>query len=223
MMSRGQTIPAHEEYVAAVAGDCLEALSQDLPSGRWKGYYSQNRRSHQVAEFHLLFGPMGSVAGSGQDDIGRYEISGQHRHRRVAFSKTYALGSSNVSGRQSEGNRGHTVEYRGRFAGAALGTGFRGAWTIRGGGRMSGHLNGEFHLWPAMDGWQDTSDSSNSFEVAEGSECVVCMDRQIRTRLIPCGHVALCEQCATRVSSQGCPLCRTYIERIVVQESKRQK
>ena len=39
--------------------------------------------------------------------------------------------------------------------------------------------------------------------------CRVCYENEINTVLLPCGHIALCAQCATRCSD--CPICRTLI------------
>lgn len=39
-------------------------------------------------------------------------------------------------------------------------------------------------------------------------ECKICMDRNINTFIIPCGHV-ICNIC---INSQECPYCRTHIE-----------
>ena len=39
-------------------------------------------------------------------------------------------------------------------------------------------------------------------------ECKICMDRNINTFIIPCGHV-ICNLC---INSQECPYCRTPIQ-----------
>ncbi|GFR45351.1 hypothetical protein Agub_g6720 [Astrephomene gubernaculifera] len=49
--------------------------------------------------------------------------------------------------------------------------------------------------------------------------CIVCMVRQKTTILIPCGHLVLCEQCASDVLARthACPMCRTEVaDRVTV-------
>lgn len=188
-----------------------------LPSGVWRGYYTFAGTRHDVCEFSLYFnGGTGDVKGEGTDDVGEYIIKGLHSQQRLAFSKTYVPRSRNVSGVVSYGNKGHTVEYRGELAGGSLGSGFRGGWSIR---SSVGDHDGQFHLWPAMEGWSDQAPSREEAGGAgagggrtfEESECVVCYDRPIGTRLVPCGHVALCAECAGRLNPRKCPLCRVDI------------
>jgi hypothetical protein len=47
-------------------------------------------------------------------------------------------------------------------------------------------------------------------------DCIVCLERPIGTRLLPCRHSCLCVECARTLQSQrrGCPLDRAPIERI---------
>lgn len=43
------------------------------------------------------------------------------------------------------------------------------------------------------------------------SECVVCMEHQANTALVPCGHLILCSTCAGALAKEAqplCPLCR---------------
>jgi hypothetical protein len=190
------------------------------PSGRWAGYYTYEGSQFSVAEFDLQFTPAGGggdasrgrIVGSGVDNIGHYAIDGRYGNGRVAFSKHYEAGSQNTDGRVIRGNKGHTVEYRGEMAGPTLGSGTRGTWHIR---RFDGDFDGIYHLWPAMDGWTDEAqaaeaDESPSFEV-EG-ECVVCMEGEIDTKVLPCGHVAMCSACVRRLPTpKRCPLCRADV------------
>ena len=44
----------------------------------------------------------------------------------------------------------------------------------------------------------------------------MCLDRPITTCLHPCGHIAMCEECANRLSPRRCPICRTNIREISV-------
>jgi hypothetical protein len=132
----------------------------------------------------------------------------------MAFSKTYVARSPNNQGVVHYGNQGHTVEYRGEMTGASLGYGFKGRWHIDTG---FGCDDGDFHLWPAMEGWVDEAvdfDSGDTERSYVESECVVCYDRAISTRLRPCGHVALCRVCASSLIRRVCPLCRTGIDSI---------
>lgn len=39
--------------------------------------------------------------------------------------------------------------------------------------------------------------------------CTICMDGQSNMTFVPCGHVAACEACASKV--QICPICRQTI------------
>jgi len=197
-----------------------------LPSGIWRGYYTFAGARHDVCEFDLSFPDgTGQVTGSGVDDVGQYNIRGRHGGMRLAFSKTYVSGSRNIRGVVSYGNKGHTVEYRGEFAGSSLGSGFRGLWMIR---SSHGDHNGQFHLWPAMPGFSDPDGNSpqdagrgpgSTSRTFEESECVVCYDRTISTRLQPCGHVALCSICAYRLNPRKCPLCRSEISAIEAHSS----
>eukprot|EP00941_MAST-03F_sp_MAST-3F-sp1_P002486 g2486.t1 len=57
-----------------------------------------------------------------------------------------------------------------------------------------------------------SSEISNS-TTPDTSLCVCCLDIPVDTLLVPCGHVALCRQCSSRV--QKCPLCRTKVARAV--------
>jgi len=44
---------------------------------------------------------------------------------------------------------------------------------------------------------------------AADSDCRVCFERKINTLLAPCGHLALCRECADSVLT--CPICRTKV------------
>jgi len=49
-------------------------------------------------------------------------------------------------------------------------------------------------------------------KLAESNECAVCMGHKNHV-LIPCGHVCVCEQCASNImaSSKQCPMCRSAV------------
>lgn len=46
-------------------------------------------------------------------------------------------------------------------------------------------------------------------------QCVVCFDRDVSARMIPCGHALTCFQCAKKLAPQRCPFCRAVIVQIV--------
>lgn len=193
-----------------------------VPSGAWRGYYTYAGRNHDVCEFQLQF-LNGNVQGRGVDDVGGYTINGTFdgRSHSIQFIKQYQRGTRNQSGFVSEDNEGHKVAYTGRLVGQNLGAGFRGSWAIRNFGTNS---DGIFHLWPAMESWASASappleePTPQVFQVAEDGEYVVCLDRPITTCLRPCGHIAMCSQCADRLqrSTGTCPICRSHIQSILV-------
>lgn len=43
----------------------------------------------------------------------------------------------------------------------------------------------------------------------EARTCKVCMDKEVNTVFLPCGHLICCNECAPQV--RNCPLCRTFI------------
>ena len=45
------------------------------------------------------------------------------------------------------------------------------------------------------------------------SECVVCFDAPVSSCLRPCGHVAMCMICASKIGA-NCPICRAGIEKV---------
>jgi hypothetical protein len=49
----------------------------------------------------------------------------------------------------------------------------------------------------------------------KSNECVVCYDRESNVILIPCGHLALCEECSKVSSVSKCPVCRSNIQQRV--------
>ena len=179
----------------------------------------------------------GAVAPPGGDN------GGGRGGGELSFVKRYVAGSASAGGRVHASNKGHSVTYRGRAArldadGApSLAGGVRGAWSIR--HAQHGNYDGRFHLWPVMprEHWQAAAAAERPAAGARGEqggtgsggsggaagggdedvdvECCVCYDRRIDAALEPCGHVALCAQCAARLRPQRCPLCRADITRIV--------
>ncbi|XP_045455438.1 E3 ubiquitin-protein ligase LRSAM1-like isoform X2 [Melitaea cinxia] len=55
----------------------------------------------------------------------------------------------------------------------------------------------------------DEKESTN----VEG-ECVICMDEKSEVVFVPCGHMCCCHSCAQN-ELEGCPMCRTKIERTI--------
>ena len=140
-------------------------------------------------------------------------------HGRVAFCKQYTAHSLTAGGQISPENLGHEVEYRGSAARLldgglpSLSGGVRGTWSIH---HELGDQQGSWHVWPVMapqDGAATSADGGGQAadDQAAESECCVCYDRRIDTALQPCGHVALCGQCAARLPQRRCPLCRAAI------------
>jgi len=39
--------------------------------------------------------------------------------------------------------------------------------------------------------------------------CKICMDLQVNTTFLPCGHLVCCDKCAPKI--RNCPICRTFI------------
>ncbi|KAL0480200.1 XBAT35 [Acrasis kona] len=50
-----------------------------------------------------------------------------------------------------------------------------------------------------------------SCPVVEGSECVLCLDSNRTHLCVPCGHLAMCRNCAVQIKDIGkCPICRNH-------------
>ncbi|CAH0722483.1 unnamed protein product, partial [Brenthis ino] len=45
-------------------------------------------------------------------------------------------------------------------------------------------------------------------------ECVICMDTKSEVVFVPCGHMCCCQSCSQK-DLEGCPMCRTDIERTI--------
>ena len=101
-------------------------MSDDqFPSGPWTGFYNYVPGDKHRMDLHLSFSD-GSVAGDGNDDVGRFLIRGRYdpATKECYWTKTYP-GS-------------HDVYYRG----FREGKGIWGTWEIR----LFAH--GGFHIWP---------------------------------------------------------------------------
>lgn len=223
--------PPHSFYIPAGHQQDIRSSgpTRNAPSGMWRGYYSYEGRNHSVCAFQLDFRGERDLFGEGVDDVGAYSIFGERSGQRVAFRKTYKRGTPNDMGIVSEDNEGHTVNYCGFFVGRDLGAGFRGTWSLRNDGT---NTDGVFHLWPAMDDLcmrtgmlaepPPSSAQQPQFEVSDNGECIVCFASPISTCLVPCGHIALCAECARRLTGVGseakCPICRTSIQTVAHHE-----
>jgi hypothetical protein len=59
-----------------------------------------------------------------------------------------------------------------------------------------------------------TKTKTESMGTEESTQnCVVCMDADRGTTLVPCGHYCLCIDCASDVDT--CPMCRSHIDNVV--------
>ncbi|XP_075915900.1 baculoviral IAP repeat-containing protein 7-B-like [Petromyzon marinus] len=47
-------------------------------------------------------------------------------------------------------------------------------------------------------------------KLEERLSCKVCMEREVSTMFVPCGHVATCGHCALSLSR--CPVCRVAVQ-----------
>jgi len=58
----------------------------------------------------------------------------------------------------------------------------------------------------------------NAYDVTADGQCVVCMNSQVDTVLVPCGHIACCAKCAKRLIKRdmACPVCRQAIKQVHV-------
>jgi hypothetical protein len=210
---RNEDLPPTAPTAAPV--DTTEEIS--FPSGRWSGYYNQSGKQHSVQSYTLQFSDDGVVSGSGTDGVGAYTVRGVFGNKKVAFSKKYQLGSRNSDGRVIKGNKGHTVAYRAKALTANLGAGLRGEWHIPLEQDLS-KLSGDFHLWPAMEGWSansstDAAEQQDQGERFDEGECCICFDNRINVCLRPCGHIAICDTCEAMLAApKTCPLCRANIE-----------
>ncbi|KAI8586897.1 hypothetical protein BDZ88DRAFT_509377 [Geranomyces variabilis] len=63
--------------------------------------------------------------------------------------------------------------------------------------------------------------STSSSGAAAARECVICLEQNIKTVLVPCGHTILCPPCGERLmrrtaaNERKCPVCRQTVTRCV--------
>merc|ERR1712232_1284293 len=95
--------------------------------------------------------------------------------------------------------------------------GFHGKWYVHT-QRYKG--NSEFHIWPEVlpppfepnneQASKGYTPASGEYHVSPDGVCVVCFSSRIDVVLEPCGHVACCSTCASRLRG-GCSICRAHI------------
>ena len=110
-------------------------MSDDIfPTGPWTGFYNYTgpKDKHRM-DLQLTFS-RGRISGEGNDDIGRFSISGRYdpSTRECNWVKQYI-------GR-------HAVDYQG----VGEKRGIWGTWKIR-------REHGGFHIWPLQSGSGDTT------------------------------------------------------------------
>jgi len=101
-------------------------VSDELfPSGPWTGFYNYSPQDKHRMDLDLTFAG-GKMSGDGNDDVGRFAISGQYDVKSLEcwWTKTYT--------------GAHSVFYRG----FREGKGIWGTWEI------TPHSHGGFHIWP---------------------------------------------------------------------------
>ena len=58
-------------------------------------------------------------------------------------------------------------------------------------------------------------DDDAATSVATALQCVVCLSGERSTACVPCGHMCLCDKCATNDKMRNCPMCRAEIQTLV--------
>ena len=77
---------------------------------------------------------------------------------------------------------------------------------------IHGHIFENVHVIMPLENPNENSDQKSDLE------CVVCLDRNINTVIIDCGHACLCVTCLRNVISNGsgdCPKCIKKITRAI--------
>eukprot|EP01097_Dermamoeba_algensis_P007621 TRINITY_DN485_c0_g1_i1.p1 TRINITY_DN485_c0_g1~~TRINITY_DN485_c0_g1_i1.p1 ORF type:complete len:169 (-),score=47.43 TRINITY_DN485_c0_g1_i1:305-811(-) len=60
---------------------------------------------------------------------------------------------------------------------------------------------------------EESSKKSSEEKLRQDKTCVVCLDHEIETAFLECGHMACCKGCS--VLLKVCPVCRSKIVRVV--------
>lgn len=58
-----------------------------------------------------------------------------------------------------------------------------------------------------------SADKMDDADTGTNDECSICLDNQIDTALVPCGHMAFCYNCACSLIEKSCPICRVVFDR----------
>ena len=77
---------------------------------------------------------------------------------------------------------------------------------------IHGHIFENIHVIMPLE-----NSNENSYQKSD-LECVVCLDRNIKTVIVDCGHACLCVTCLRNVISNGsgdCPKCNKKITRAI--------
>ncbi len=52
-------------------------------------------------------------------------------------------------------------------------------------------------------------------KASEASKCIVCLNANIQTCFVPCGHLCCCAKCAELFKHSSCPFCRRDVDQII--------
>jgi rubrerythrin len=82
--------------------------------------------------------------------------------------------------------------------------------TLGGGGDVGGRASAAeaTHLMRDIDEEEQELLLENR-RLMEVRTCKVCMDRDVDTVFLPCGHLVACQECSPKL--KNCPICRTFI------------
>ena len=127
----------------------------DFPSGEWTGFYNYRPGDRHRMDLQLTFAN-GTIAGTGNDDIGAFLIKGHYdgQNRECSWRKTY-MGA-------------HTVFYRG----FREGKGIWGTWEIE----IINH--GGFHIWPRTVGEGDASEEKSKLSESVDAIAIDAVETQ---------------------------------------------
>jgi len=75
--------------------------------------------------------------------------------------------------------------------------------------QATGNLEITTHHETAAEPLEERNEETEVKKVLEQDKCRVCQRGKVRTVLLPCGHLVVCETCGTSISR--CPVCRTKV------------
>lgn len=61
----------------------------------------------------------------------------------------------------------------------------------------------------------NTQKQIKSFGEYDLAKCKVCMENQIQTVFVPCGHLCMCIVCSEKYESDKCPICRKEYSHLI--------